>query len=86
MDRPLHRYQLFSTFLIVPAGFLRVLASKQVHVDEDDINDSDSDDGDAQGNQEGNVFKKVSLGIDCSNTWWIGGHDKGTGDGGWLLC
>jgi hypothetical protein len=39
------RYQLFSTFLIVPAGFLRVLASKQVHVDEDD-NESDSDDED----------------------------------------
>jgi hypothetical protein len=37
------RYRLFSTFLIVPAGFLRVLASKQVHVDEDDIDDSDSD-------------------------------------------
>ena len=59
------RYRLFSTFLIVPAGFLRVLASKQVHIDEDDINDSDSDNEDAQaGNQEANTLsRKVCLPI-----------------------
>jgi hypothetical protein len=39
------RYMLFSCFLMVPAGFLRSLASKQVKVDEEDESDSDSDDG-----------------------------------------
>ncbi|KAI8475137.1 MAG: hypothetical protein J3K34DRAFT_517581 [Monoraphidium minutum] len=41
----LQRYNLFSLFLVLPAGFLRALASKQAVLDEDDDSDDDSEDG-----------------------------------------
>lgn len=40
------RAELFSIFLVIPAGFLRALASKQVQLDEDGDSDGDSDAGD----------------------------------------
>lgn len=42
------RAELFSIFLVIPAGFLRALASKQVQLDEDDDSDGDSEAGDGQ--------------------------------------
>jgi Skp family chaperone for outer membrane proteins len=43
------RADLFSVFLVIPTGFLRALASKQVQLDEDDDSDNDSDIGELQG-------------------------------------
>jgi hypothetical protein len=42
------RADLFSVFLVIPTGFLRALASKQVQLDEDDDSDNDSDLGELQ--------------------------------------
>ena len=43
------RANVFSVFLVIPAGFLRALASKQVEVDEDGDSDDDSEVGELQG-------------------------------------
>lgn len=43
----LQRANLFSVFLVIPTGFLRALASKQVQLDEDADSDEGSDAGDA---------------------------------------
>jgi hypothetical protein len=40
------RHNLFSVFLVIPTGFLRALASKQVQLDEDEDSDTDSEAGD----------------------------------------
>jgi hypothetical protein len=42
----LQRANLFSVFLVIPTGFLRALASKQVVLDEDADSDEGSDAGD----------------------------------------
>jgi hypothetical protein len=52
----LQRANLFSVFLVIPTGFLRALASKQVVLDEDADSDEGSDAGDPgvpQQRQEG---------------------------------
>lgn len=41
------RYNVFSIFLVIPTGFLRALASKQIQLDEDNDSDEESDMGDA---------------------------------------
>jgi hypothetical protein len=45
----LQRADLFSVFLVIPTGFLRALASKQVQLDEDGESDNDSEAGDGIG-------------------------------------
>lgn len=40
------RANIFTVFLVIPTGFLRALASKQVQLEEDDDSDGDSDAGD----------------------------------------
>lgn len=47
-----NRANLFSVFLVIPTGFLRALASKQVQLDEDGDSDDDSDAGDVHQEQE----------------------------------
>jgi hypothetical protein len=62
------RYQLFSTFLSVPAGFLRILASKQVQVDEEGGNESESDNGEPdtfEANTQANKVAPASTSAVC---------------------
>lgn len=42
------RAELFSIFLVIPTGFLRALASKQVQLDEDGESDDDSEVGEGE--------------------------------------
>ncbi|WIA17635.1 hypothetical protein OEZ85_014441 [Tetradesmus obliquus] len=63
------RANLFSVFLVIPTGFLRALASKQVVLDEDADSDEGSDAGDPgvpqqrQQEGEGQDAQKVNLSI-----------------------
>ncbi len=46
------RHGLAACFLDVPTGFVRALASKQVQVDDDEAEDSDSEAGDEAGDRQ----------------------------------
>jgi hypothetical protein len=52
------RYNLFSVFLMMPSGCLRALATKQLHVGQDDEDDDERDlmRGDSLGTKVGNLL------------------------------
>eukprot|EP00878_Enallax_costatus_P031470 GHUV01034416.1.p1 GENE.GHUV01034416.1~~GHUV01034416.1.p1 ORF type:complete len:452 (+),score=95.23 GHUV01034416.1:594-1949(+) len=55
-----NRANLFSVFLVIPTGFLRALASKQVQLDEDaDTDDDDDDVGDLRQDDQEQEGQKV---------------------------
>lgn len=55
-----NRANLFSVFLVIPTGFLRALASKQVQLDEDEDTDDDDDDiGDLRQEEQEQEGQKV---------------------------